>query len=682
MINIISKIPAIRILFPYIFGILFASSWEISSIYAIIIAVVSGITYIILSYINKPEIRLTKSYLFHLPIFLIFLCLGCICYNLNYPKQLPVINYNNSIIAKAIIQRINDKDFSVNMNIKVVQMTDSCKKTYNLNHKMTAWLEGNNYSLKEGDIILFKFRPHRIQNNGNPEEFDYQNHMINKGYLYHTFINENDYTIIGHQNNLFIFFRNIQRTLINKLLESQLKPDTKIFLITIILGDSYYLNSDLRDNMAFAGIAHILALSGLHMGIIAFIISTLLSPLDCFKMKRIRLFLTLIVSILFVFLTGLSLSAVRAVIMIGFIIISKITRNKYSSINALLFAALLILIATPSAIYDIGFQFSFISITVIIISASQTQIILPKNKLSRYFISIIISTLIIAIGTTVLTAFYFNYISLSSMFTNLIILPILPIIIGCGFIYLLLSFLGINCNIMTEIVNSFYEFIVYVTTDINNCRISYIDNIYISETSLCLYFIALIFIIIFIYKHKVIYIYCSLCFIIGLVAVHLIEISKLPNSGYILFNDNFYMPILKFKGDTAQIIIPNDTLEIDKFKRRHRMFLAKHKINHIKIDNNSNVQHIILGNKRIAIIKDSMIKRQITSSKIDTDIILITKGFYGDIKYILQNYNTKLIVLSGNIYYKQQEEFNNECKKNGIKCYNMATQGSLFEYFI
>lgn len=680
MKDALTKIPVIKILLPFIIGIFLASSFEINTRYAVITSAIFCILFLITTIIKSPTIRLSKSYYTNAPIIIICICLGSICYNLNNPKPLPEINYIHSN-AKAIIKKIHDKDFSANMLIDVKQITDSCGNTYHLNQTMTAWIEANDYSLKEGSIISFKFNPQEITNNGNPEEFDYKKYMQYKGVLYHVFIKQNEYRIIGQQNDIHTFFRSIQRNLINLLLDSQLTPNTKTFFITIILGDSSYLDKELRESMSHAGIAHILALSGLHMGIIALLISILFIPLDYLRMKRARLLVTLIITILFAFLTGLSHSIVRATIMIGFVIMSKILYRKNTSINSLLFAALVILIIAPTAIYDIGFQFSFVSVLLILLLESRINTVSPKNELLYYFISLFSISLITTIGTSVLTAYYYNYISPIALFSNIIVIPILPLIVGCGIIYLILLSIGYDCNILAKLSDSFYLFITNFASDTNEYQNSYIDNIYLSPVSLCLYISAIIFFIIFIYRHKAFFIYSSLCFIIGGLSVRLIEKSQLPTYGYVIFNDYESTPILYFYNDSAQIIVPDDSFDINRFRSKHRKFIAKHHLNHIKIQSYSNKQHFFIGDVKITIINDSSIKRLTTTPKIETDIVLITKGFYGKIEDIIRNYNTKLIVLSGNIYYKKQNELSLECKKMGIKCHQISNHGAIYKYF-
>ena len=133
------------------------------------------------------------------------------------------------------------------------------------------------------------------------------------------------------------------------------------------------------DKQAFsqAGLAHILAVSGLHIGVITIILSALLFPIRGPRMNKFKFFTILACIWFYVAFTGLSSSAIRAAIMVSFVYASKIFLRKHSSINALAASAFFILIFSPNAIYDIGFQLSFLSVTGILLWANN---LLPRSS--------------------------------------------------------------------------------------------------------------------------------------------------------------------------------------------------------------------------------------------------------------------------------------------------------------
>lgn len=681
MKDALSKVPTLRILIPFLFGIILASFYYIPSIYAIVLMTFSIIAFFLSNLIKNPVLILTKSYLFKsLPIILFVVCLGILCHNVNTIQNLSQEQLSCKY-AEATILKINDNDFSTQLYLDVFNCIDSCGNTIPINQKMTAWIEENNYSLKEGDIIFFLFNPQHIKNNGNPEEMDYAKYMRHKGFLYHLYLNKEDYQKTGYNKNLYTIAKNVQRNLINYILASSLKPKAKTFFITILLGDSSLLQKETRAAFSYTGIAHILALSGLHMSIIALLLSIFLSPLDWMGHKKFRLIITVFLIILFSAIVGFPISVIRATTMISFVIIAKILRRENNSLNALFFSALLILLINPFAIYDIGFQFSFISVLLILLVSTRLKFINPKQELLYYFISLLVITITTSIGTMWLTAYYFNYISTFSILSNLIIIPILPLIIGFGLIYIILLSLGLDWNHLSQLLNGLYDMIISFSNEINNIPYSAIDNIYISTSILCICIVAIIFLVLYIHQKKIFYMYSLFIIILGAIFLNYINQYKKPTTGYVIFNEKEYTPILTFKNNEAILLTNEDSLDINSFKIKHRNFLSKYNINKLSSYPIPKQNYIFLGDKKVTIITDNKLKHAYLSPKINTDYLLITKGYYGTIQNLTNSYDFNTIILSGDIYHQRIPLLKDECDSLSIKCHVILEQGALYNFF-
>lgn len=684
MKDTLSKTPMLRILFPYIIGILAAFHLNISTAYAICTILLSIMAYVFLLKIKSPKLRIGHNYILSIPILATCFSIGIICTNIHRPDDIN-ITLGDSTIANAYILKVSDNDFSTNLHIHVTTAIDSCGNNHEINQKMTAWIEGNDYSITEGDIITFKFNPQSITNLKNPEEFDYAKYMNNKGFSYHVFINDGEYKKIGHENSYLSHSRCMQRKLKNMLLSSQLSPDAKSFYCAILLGDVSLLQDDIKQEFSHAGIAHILALSGLHIGIIALLLNIFLFPLDILGHKKIKLFFTLLATIAYAYITGFSVSVIRATIMIGFVIFSRILYRKNTSLNALFSSALFILLINPHALFDIGFQFSFCSVFFILLLAQKFTVFSPKQKLIHYTSSLVTISAISMLGTVWLTAFYFNYISTLSIISNFLILPLLPIIVGCGIIFLILLIIGFKATLLATALNTSFSFITDISTSINQIPHSHIDNIYISPLALCLIYIALLLLILFIHKHRISYLYAFMAVIAGSFLLDIAETNELPKGGYVIFNSNSNTPVLTFSNSKSLLLLCDEDIDIASFSNSHRNFLAKYNINDIKIDSithsKNGVFYKMLGDKKAAIISSNEIKDYSFTSRIEVDYLVITNKYYGDIIGLLDCYDPHMIILSGNIYYKKADLLINECKELNLRVHNIRTDGAVYEFF-
>lgn len=677
MRNTLAKMPILKVVIPFIIGIIAYSIISIPLYISISGAIIFFCLHLIISHKASPFIKLSQSYIINFPLIATFLCIGLIISDLKTPRELSP-QPSSSSYATAIIENIQHNDVSCSIRLQMVQYTDSLGVITPSNAKMTAWVEGNNYNLTEGDIICFKFSPEPIKNNGNPEEFDYTNYMRHNGYIYHNFIHKNNYEIIGHKSSIFSYAKSIQNQLIDLLLSSSLTPNTKYFFITILLGEDSFLDSDTRSVFSKAGISHILALSGLHICIIAFIINLILMPLDYIFGKNLRHITTLISIIIFALISGLSISVIRATIMMAFVIIAHLLYRKNSSLNALFAAALIITLINPFSIFDIGFQLSFVSVFLIIVVSNHINIVPSKNKLLHYTYSILSTSIIAYIGTMFISAYYFNTMSFISILTNCIIIPILPIVICIGLFYLISLALGFDISILSQTLNTINRII----TDISHLGDSFYINTYISPILLIFILLAIIVTILFIvHKQKSIYIHCLILFVISSFIIKIVENHKNQiSSGYVIFHDFKSTPIIEINGNNATLITLNENLNINDFKQKHKQFLAKHNIDNINHHFLSSDTHTTLGNNTIAIITENNLTKVSRTPKINVDILLITKGYYGSIEDVLRNYTPKIIVLSSNIYYKREQLLVNQCNELNIPNYSISASGAFCAY--
>lgn len=680
MSSVLSKTPILRIVFPFTLGIIFSYYLCIPTIYTITTTLLCIMAFFIFSKFEK--IKFKQKYIYSIFITISCFCLGIINKNITTPETSCISN-GTEYIGEASIIKITDNDFSSNTQLQLTCVTDSCGIRTNVRTKITAWIEYNNYSLTEGDIILFRFIPQKLKNRGNPEEFDYAGYLSNKGFTHHTFIRNNEYTVIGHNDDLFSLCKNYQRKAINVLLNSSLYPETKTFFITILLGDSSLLNDDTKEQFSYAGIAHILALSGLHIGIISLILSILLYPLDFTGLKQIRFLITLIIIILFAFISGFSVSVLRATIMIGFVIISKIIYRKNTSLNALFIASLIILIVNPLSLFDIGFQFSFLTVFLILLLSKRLSIFSPKQELLYYFSSVVIISVISALGTLWLSAFYFNYISIFSIFSNVLIIPILPIIIGLGLLHLFFLTIGIDSSLINTILNTSYRIISDISQSVSQVSHSYIDNVYVSPWTLCIVFIGLLFLVLFIMRKRIVFFYGIIITLIGNILLSQYENRIKPDSGYVIFNDYAQTSILIFDNYHATHLATETTKDTETFTSKHQKFISKYNINNINtwILNQNSSYYKFPGGKNVAILNSNEIKNLTLSPRIYIDIVIVTRNYYGNISDILRCYNTKLIVFSGDIFHEKLKLLSDECQERGIKYHSLSDDGAIFESF-
>ncbi len=239
---------------------------------------------------------------------------------------------------------------------------------------------------------------------------------------------------------------------------TSLSMPVKKFLITLLLGDKAYLDSDTRDLFADAGISHVLALSGMHVSIVAGILLFLLYPFNFFGLYKWRYLIALPVLWGYTAITGASPATVRAAIMMTVLVASLLLERRNSGWNALLSAMFVILLFSPMSLYDAGLQLSFICVASLILFAGPVNPIDHRAHPRLHAVAAAVSVSIVATaGSWVITAYWFGAIPLLFLPANILVLPLLPVYIVVALIYFLSVLAGMELHPLAWLLDGSYE---------------------------------------------------------------------------------------------------------------------------------------------------------------------------------------------------------------------------------
>ena len=347
------------------------------------IAFVGILLYVAMSIVCRtPDWRKAVRPYFFAPFFMMALALGWAAFLVHQPPTLPLAQLNGTV-GYGTIENIEMKEQSSYM---VVQLKNENARGSTI--RLTT--RGCNYLLCEGDDIAFKLALKPIGATHMPGDVDFASLLKRKGLIYSQHIDVDHVVKYGHTPSFMSRMAHLRRNLKNAVYASSISPTSKHYIIALILGDKKRIDRQTQNEYAHAGLSHLLALSGLHIGIIMTMIWLFLWPLDFYGMKKCRFVLSLIIVMLYDCLTGLPPSVVRATIMIGFSFATFIFGRKSLALNALLASALVILVFSPESLFNAGFQLSFITVLFILLLATNNPLLRTKHRWLSYFFSLII----------------------------------------------------------------------------------------------------------------------------------------------------------------------------------------------------------------------------------------------------------------------------------------------------
>ncbi|MEQ8524360.1 DNA internalization-related competence protein ComEC/Rec2 [Gracilimonas sp.] len=290
-----------------------------------------------------------------------------------------------------------------------------------------------------GDRVKFTGTIIPISEKRNPHDFDYQAYLRSQGFSAQIKLNSS-FTITPNKNlSEWVWWRERALELVDKNFDDQTAPIAKALLV----GYKQDLDWESKTAFARAGLSHIMAVSGLHVG---FIIAPFWIIIPYFWTKKhgskIGLILLILILLGYAGITGFSPSVMRASVMAGFLTYGKLFHKVNDSINLTAAAAIVLLVINPSQLFDIGFQLSFSAVLIILLILPVIQNLLPYWVRIRWYgkpLMVIIVSLVVQFGLYPLQVYYFGEISLVSPIANALFVPFLGVVVPLSLIALFLT---------------------------------------------------------------------------------------------------------------------------------------------------------------------------------------------------------------------------------------------------
>jgi len=457
---------------------------------------------------KRLKIILQSNWFYYSAI--IFLCLYCFIFT-------KVLNYKSvySLNDSELTGRIIDYNIDGNKLSLIVNGKEKVKATYYIkDEKEKAYLESN---LLLGSIVNLSGSFSNPLNNTIPNTFNYKNYLSNKG-IYSIFKVET--YELNNKISLLYKAKNFVLKRINT------NEELSAYFKTFILGDKREISSEDYSNYQINGISHLLAISGMHIGLFSSMLFFILKKLKLDEKKSFVIVFTFL--LFYAFLTSYSASILRALVFMLFLNLNKIYYLKISSIKCLFLTTFIIVLFSPLIIYDLGFQYS--SITVF-------GLLLASDYIKGSYVQKLFKTSLVAfIFSFPLTIYNFYEINLLSPILNIIFVPFVSFVL---YPLILLNFVFPFLTDVSLIVLQLLDFLNKFSASLD----FFIINI--PKISVLLVFLLYILLLLFIKtKRKVIIILIlNICFFIKYKPF-------LDNSAYVYFLD-------VGQGDSSLLISPN-----------------------------------------------------------------------------------------------------------------------------
>ena len=685
--------PFVRLVVPLITGILLQHQLRLEWS---ILAWATGIIITIL--ILFPLLPGGKQFFFNwirgLFLSLLFIAAGSALMKSHLKKRANWGDGKYTFQAEVLdIPREKPRSWQSTLKVKHYQLNGNHKHA---NAKILAYFqkEAGNAPVQPGDIVLASAYIHPIRNYGNPCEFDYQSYMASLGIHHQCYLQKNNWcktannsrsSVVVHANHL----RN--KTL--KILHSGIDGENEqAIAAALLLGYKGLLTPDMKSRFSTSGTMHILAVSGLHVGIIYLILHHLLVFIDRYRYGQIiKTLVILLILAGYALFTGFSPSVCRATLMFAVITAGRAMHRKSSIYNSLAFSAFLLLTINPMLIFSVSFQLSYSAVASIAFFQPRIHRLIKldgiPDKLWQWF------TLAVAaqIGAAPLIIRYFHIFPTYFWLSNFIAVPAASAIIFTGIGYILTFALFDPLSLVFQLpLNFLLKLLTKTTGFIQSLPFTAAENLWISTTAVFFFYLSIGLLAAYLIRRKSGYLTATISLsIIFLLVNSRMKLQRQNQSELIIYNTGEISAINHLTPGKNMLYLSarnNPGATIAHHIKNYWLWkgVKTHTLQGLPMQNKNNPpvppgsRHFFsAGNLHLAYLHGNMDFSQLhPAQRLSLDYIILAGDAQVTAEEIIRCFQVKTIVLDASNSWYQRHRWIKHFRKKGIQVHSIPEQGA------
>ncbi|WP_369048587.1 ComEC/Rec2 family competence protein [Tenacibaculum sp. UWU-22] len=508
----------------------------------------------------------------------------------------------------------------------------------------------------------------------NPHQFNYKEYLAKQGVYQQIFIDKEPFKILAKKRVSFMGqVASVRKKIQQALKKYHFKNNEYAIINALLLGQRQDVSKTLLENYTKAGAIHILAISGLHIGIILWVLLFLFKPLDRYRNGVVLKTILIIVLLwLFAFLAGLTASVVRAVTMFTFIAIGQGFKRKKNIVYSLIASMFILLLVKPMFLFDVGFQLSYLAVFGIVwVQPLLYAIYTPKLKVSNKLWQLFTVSLAAQAGILPITLYYFHQFPSLFVLSNLVIIPFLEVVLFGGILIIILALL----QLLPQFLATVYEFVIYLI----NSFVSWIslhESFVFKDISMSIYemlawYLVIILAIQFFIEQLPVKLYRFLGAIILLQIVLITEQYYVVNKHeLIVFNKN-RKSIIGVRNGKELNVFSN----IDSSTIQHEKVLRSYKIGeNVRLKYNFTIPNIFQFKKMKILVVDSLGIYNVKSLK--NTFVILRQSPKINLKRLFDTLHPTKIIADGSNFKSYVNRWQIVCNKQKTPFYYTSKKGA------
>lgn len=674
------QIPFVRILFPFVLGILIAENNWLSTWRSLILLTLTSVSLFLWDRLNK---KIMRDHFYGILFSILFFLLGFFCLNL---KKVATVQTHFSLQKTSyLFAQIAEKPQQNSNGFKaeafVITGIDSLHKEIKAKGKLLLYFKNTGKADIPfyGDQIILKSNFHDFSDPKNPGAFDFKKYMAHKGIYQAAYLQKNDWFFAGqNQGSTWMKWVIGSQEFIQESLHNNLKNAGDIAISEALLyGYDKDMDAAIIDAYTKTGTLHVLAVSGMHVGMIFMLLGLFLKPLEKRKSGKIMAAIVQLIGIwAYSLLCGFTPSILRATVMFSFVIIGKQIKRGGNTFNSLAASAQFLLLFDPNMLFNVGFQLSYAAVLGILGFYPRLYFLFEfKHRIADEIWKIIAVSIAAQTLTLPMSIFYFHQLPNYFLLANLLIIPLTSLIIYLGILLLAISWWTIVAKYLGLLIGFFIHLCNSIAQWIAALPYSYTDGLFWTPLGIACFYLSLICMLIYFSKRDLF----QLKIVLGMVLLLQMQnlYSRIQNEQQekiLIYHCQNHCLLQYIHGTTAYTWI--DSLGYISSKN-YRQNIA----NNMLVMNIQKCLYKELGKNNTSIQIGSnrnLFYWQTTKIPISQHIaiLLIAGNLYQDLAKMLAANKVDRIVLNPSIGRRKQEEIKKIALKMKIPLHAIAESGA------
>ena len=695
----IRRYPFIRLTIPLIVGIVLALLLPMPQWVGWSLLGLSAVCFVVFKHIPKYNIALATG--ISVNVFLVAVGLLLASFNVDGEAKDTLAGYKGFVIGEvADDPKIKENNVSIEINVSAIRDGDEWIET---SGRTLLYLEKDSASmlLRTGDRIVFSPELSGIENKGNPEEFDYRKYLAYNMIFSSDYLAGDDWRLVDDEA---VGFRpklsRLRMKLVGLLRDFGLSDDELGVMSAMTMGYSDILSDEIRHAYSSAGAMHILAVSGLHVGIIYGIIVFLLSFIKNDKLNWLKVLITITLIWLYALFTGLSPSVSRASLMFSLMSLGKLQKNSPGSLNAVFASMFILLVINPYNLVNIGFQLSYSAVIGIIILQPRLYAIFEvKNKFLDWIWSLTTVSVAAQLATMPLCFYYFHQFSNYFLLTNYVMIPISTIAIWTCFIFFAVSWIPYISTAVAYCLSWLAKAMNYACLTIEGLPFSTAQDIYIDIPQMILLFaIIVLFVTFFFFTKRYSHLFAAVAMCVILAATNLWQSVEASSQKTLVVYNISKTTAINIIDGTDNIMFANlDSIQPEKIEftaknnwlkkgldREKYVNLSSGKENLLSTITTIDNRKVFFKHKfidydglRLYVLDDNFMPIDDESiGKVDVDYVVLADSPYVTLEEVAEHFNFKKIIIASSNSISRCEAWDAEKVALGCDVHDVRTDGA------